>query len=72
MPSSRNPRPSSPVEGDLQQLYNEVWAAFGDEKPTSSAERDLENIYNGYADDNDNAQSSSSNPYLNPPYQRSK
>ncbi|KAF9565909.1 hypothetical protein CPC08DRAFT_143876 [Agrocybe pediades] len=68
--SSRNPRPASPVDGDLQQLYNEVWAAFGDEKPSSSSERDLENIYNGYADDNDTAQPSSSNVHLNPPYQR--
>lgn len=53
MPSSsgHGPRPTSPVEEDLQKLYNEVWAVFADETPAS--ERDLENIYNGYADDHD-------------------
>lgn len=51
MPASSGlgPRPISPVEEDLQKLYNEVWAVFAEETPPS--ERDLENIYNGYADD---------------------
>ncbi|KAF8202439.1 CNH domain-containing protein [Pholiota molesta] len=49
--SGPGPRPTSPVEEDLQKLYNEVWAQFAQEAPAS--ERDLENIYNGYADDNE-------------------
>ncbi|KAH9479317.1 Rho1 guanine nucleotide exchange factor 1 [Psilocybe cubensis] len=65
--SGHNARSASPVEEDLQRLYNEVWAQFSEETPSS--ERDLENIYNGYADDNYPSQSSSapSNPQLKPP-----
>ena len=45
-------RPSSPVEEDLQRLYNEVWQAFTEEEEGPQiAERDLETIYNDYSDD---------------------
>lgn len=57
--SGPGPRPTSPVEEDLQKLYNEVWAQFAQEAPAS--ERDLENIYNGYADDNELAPQSLGN-----------
>lgn len=48
-----NARPASPVDEDLQKLYNEVWAGFADEPPAASSERDLENIYNVYGGEND-------------------
>lgn len=45
-------RPASPVEEDLQKLYNEVWQAFTEEEEGPQiAERDLETIYNDYSDD---------------------
>jgi len=46
-------RPISPVEEDLQKLFDEVLAGFADEE---TPERDLEIIYNGYTDEctNDN------------------
>jgi len=46
-------RPISPVEEDLQKLFDEVLAGFAEEE---TPERDLETIYNGYTDDctNDN------------------
>ncbi|KAF9466176.1 CNH domain-containing protein [Collybia nuda] len=47
-----NPRPNSPVDEDLQQLYNEVWASFADEAPAVSSEGDLDNIYNVYSGEN--------------------
>lgn len=55
MPPSILPsaRPASPVDEDLQTLYNEVWAGFADEPPAASSERDLENIYNVYGGEND-------------------
>jgi hypothetical protein len=67
--SSRpGPRPISPVEEDLQKLYNEVWAVFAEEPPSS--ERDIENIYSGYTEDADPTPSSSlANPLLHPTYQ---
>jgi hypothetical protein len=48
-----NARPASPVDEDLQKLYNEVWAGFADEPSAASSERDLENIYNVYGGEND-------------------
>ena len=45
------PRPLTPLEEDLQRLYDEVWQGFSEEEPTQSLERDLETIYNGYVDD---------------------
>ena len=65
VPASSNlrPRPTSPVEEDLQKLYNDVWAAFAEETPPPSSEGDLENIYNGYTDDSDGV----TNPYSHPP-----
>lgn len=67
--SSRSgPRSTSPVEEDLQKLYNEVWAVFAEEPPSS--ERDIEIIYNGYTEDTDPTPSSSfANPLLQPTYQ---
>lgn len=47
-----NPRPKSPVDEDLQQLYNEVWAGFADETPAAPPEGDLDNIYNVYSGEN--------------------
>lgn len=44
-------RTASPVEEDLQQLYNEVWKAFNEEEVPEIAERDLETIYNDYSED---------------------
>lgn len=42
-------RSTSPVDEDLQRLYNEVWAGFAEETAASqSNEKDLENIYNVY------------------------
>ena len=66
--SGPRPRPTTPVEEDLQQLYNEVWAAFSEEPPSS--ERDLENIYSGYAEETDPTPPSPvANPLLHPIYQ---
>jgi hypothetical protein len=45
-----NPRPNSPVDEDLQQLYNEVWAGFADEIPAPPPEGDLDNIYSVYGE----------------------
>lgn len=50
MPS--NHRPASPVDEDLQRLYNEVWAGFAAEEAAQSNEKDLENIYNVYGSEN--------------------
>ncbi|KAF8887321.1 CNH domain-containing protein [Infundibulicybe gibba] len=41
-------RATSPVDQDLQNLYNEVWAGFSEEK--SSAAEDLDTIYNVYGE----------------------
>lgn len=41
-------RPPSPVDEDLQKLYNEVWAGFAEEARTQRSEGDLEGIYNSY------------------------
>ena len=44
-------RPISPVEEELQKLFDEVLQGFADEDPPQSSERDLETIYNGYTDE---------------------
>ena len=66
--SRPGPRSTSPVEEELQKLYNEVWAGFAEETPSS--ERDIETIYNGYTEDTDPTPPSSlANPLLQPTYQ---
>jgi len=45
-------RSTSPVDEDLQRLYNEVWAGFADEGTNGSNEKDLDVIYNTYGYDN--------------------
>ena len=70
MSSSSGPvaPPTTPIEEDLQKLYNEVWAAFAEETPPS--ERDLENIYSGYAEETDPSPAPPvANPLLQPTYQ---
>lgn len=47
----RGARSASPIDQDLQNLYNEVWAGFGDEPP--SGEGDLDNIYRVYSGESD-------------------
>ncbi|KAJ3514155.1 hypothetical protein NLJ89_g2537 [Agrocybe chaxingu] len=70
--SRHGARSVSPVEEDLQQLYNEVWAVFSEETPPASSDGDLENIYNGYTDDNDPVPTSSAaSRSLHPPHQPS-
>ncbi|RDB18445.1 Rho1 guanine nucleotide exchange factor 1 [Hypsizygus marmoreus] len=56
-----DPRPHSPVDEDLQNLYNEVWAGFADETPAAHPEQELDNIYSVYGGDNDH-QSRASQP----------
>jgi hypothetical protein len=43
-------RPISPVEEDLQRLFDEVLAGFAQEESPQPPDRDLENIYKGYTD----------------------
>lgn len=64
--SQRGLLPTSPVEEDLQKLFDEVLAGFAEEETSQSPERDLENIYNGYTDDSTNHSS-----HLAPPSQPS-
>ncbi|KAF8661267.1 hypothetical protein AX16_001369 [Volvariella volvacea WC 439] len=49
MQSSDNPiaRSASPVDEDLQKLYNEVWAGFAEES-NANTDGDLDTIYNVY------------------------
>ncbi|RXW24807.1 hypothetical protein EST38_g1012 [Candolleomyces aberdarensis] len=54
-----NHRSASPVDEDLQRLYNEVWAGFSDDNAANSAEKDLENIYEEYGSENTQATPSS-------------
>lgn len=43
-------RPKSTEDSEqLQNLYNQVWAAFAKSNPSNDG--DLDNIYGGYADD---------------------
>src|SRR5258705_69955 len=62
MPLSSLPgiRPISPVEEDLQRLFNEVITGFTEEEQVS--EHDLENIYNGYTDEHTNDSNHLSQP----------
>ncbi|KAG7094229.1 hypothetical protein E1B28_007835 [Marasmius oreades] len=41
-------RPSSPIDKDLQALYDQVWAGFAAEDLPSSGEKDIDGIYNVY------------------------
>ncbi|KAK0188474.1 hypothetical protein F5146DRAFT_1202971 [Armillaria mellea] len=52
MTSQRSP---TPVDQDLQTLYDEVWAGFAMEEPSSavSSERDLDHIYSVYGADSE-------------------
>ncbi|KAJ6561073.1 signal transducer [Mycena vulgaris] len=54
-------RPITPVDQDLQLLYDEVWAGFAAEPPAE----DVDNIYNAYGTDTDSSPtvSSPSTPY---------
>ena len=61
------PRPLTPLEEDLQRLYNEVWQGFVEEEPAQSSERDLETIYNGYAGDYASPTTSSNTLQPQPP-----
>ncbi|KAF8075167.1 CNH domain-containing protein [Lyophyllum atratum] len=45
-------RPVSPVDEDLQNLYNEVWASFADETPAAPPSGHLEEIYSAYGGEN--------------------
>jgi len=49
---SHPPRAVSPVDRDLQILYDEVWAGFAAED-TQSPEKDLDGIYSVYGSDSD-------------------
>ena len=53
MPSSAGMdlRPKSADHEELQNLYNQVWAAFAEE-PSPENDSDLDNIYGGYAGEN--------------------
>ena len=47
-------RPNSAGDQEeLQNLYNQVWAAFAEE-PSAANDSDLDNFYGGYAGDNFN------------------
>ncbi|GLB41616.1 putative CNH domain containing protein [Lyophyllum shimeji] len=48
-----NPRPISPVDEDLQNLYNEVWASFSEETPVPPSDGHLDQIYNAYGAESD-------------------
>ncbi|KAJ7623683.1 signal transducer [Roridomyces roridus] len=52
-------RPVSPVDQDLQKLYDEVWAGFATETP---ADGELENIYSVYGTDSEASPTVSSMP----------
>ena len=59
MASSENPE-------DLQNLYDQVWAAFTQESSAAN-DSDLDNIYGGYADDDLNDPAPSAVRTLQPP-----
>ncbi|KAK6978137.1 CNH domain-containing protein [Favolaschia claudopus] len=58
-------RPPTPVDHDLQMLYDEVWAGFAAESPTADGE--IDTIYSTYATDSESSPtvSSSSGQYDN-------
>ncbi len=53
--SMTSQRSTTPVDQDLQTLYDEVWAGFAMEEPSSavSSERDLDHIYSVYGADSE-------------------
>ncbi|KAJ7319295.1 CNH domain-containing protein [Mycena albidolilacea] len=53
-------RPASPVDHDLQLLYDEVWAGFAD---TPTADVEIDSIYNTYSTGSSVTASSPSTPY---------
>jgi hypothetical protein len=55
----------TPVDQDLQNLYDEVWAGFADESP--SADGDLDNIYNVYSSDSEYPPTPTANSPISPP-----
>ncbi|KAF8638446.1 hypothetical protein AX17_002203 [Amanita inopinata Kibby_2008] len=59
------PRPTSPVDEDLQKLYNEVWASFTEDSTPSRPSDDLENIYSVYSGESDHRASATS-PSITP------
>jgi RHO1 GDP-GTP exchange protein 1/2 len=44
-------RAHSPVDEELQRLYNDVWSGYAEEKPVRPREGDLDDIYNVYGRD---------------------
>ena len=44
-----NPRTNSPVDEDLQRLYNDVWAGFAEGTPVGQREGDLDDFYKAYS-----------------------
>ncbi|KAJ7493246.1 signal transducer [Mycena galericulata] len=56
-------RPVTPVDQDLQNLYDEVWAGFASEAPT--VDGDIDNIYSVYGTDSETSPTvpSPSTPY---------
>lgn len=60
-------RPKSTEDHEeLQNLYNQVWAAFTEET-SAPIDSDLDNIYGGYADDNSNSAAPHSRNLQPPP-----
>ncbi|TFK29596.1 hypothetical protein FA15DRAFT_663742 [Coprinopsis marcescibilis] len=60
MAHSNSSKRMSPVDEDLQKLYNEVWAGFSDEAQVASKEKLADKIYNPYPADSRPAMNSSS------------
>ncbi|KAG5653612.1 hypothetical protein H0H81_011984 [Sphagnurus paluster] len=48
-----NPRPVSPIDHDLQNLYNEVWASFSEEISSAHPDGSLDQIYSAYGGESD-------------------
>jgi hypothetical protein len=53
-------RPITPVDRDLQELYDQVWAGFASDTPPVDAE--IDNVYNAYGTDTDSSPTVSSPP----------
>jgi len=58
------PRTTTPVDQDLQNLYDEVWAGFAEESP--SIDGDLDNIYSVYGSDGDYPTTPTANSPISP------
>lgn len=65
-PTRSSPRPTTPVDQDLQELYNEVWASFASEEPPATSDRELDNIYSVYGGDGENPPSPATNSPVTP------